>query len=208
MSWVQLLGWCGSALLIYSLMQARVLRFRVLNLVACVVLVVFNALVEVWPMAAMNVALCVINLYFIRKLVAARHDEQSFEVLEVGPTDEYLRYVQRVHSVDILKHQPNLLWDGAAPERRAYLVQHGDETVGVVLARTSEPGVLQIELDYVTPRFRDFSPGEFVWRRSRLLRDEGFHRVVSPPGMVAPYYETIGFRREGDVCVLDVPPGS
>ena len=35
MSWLDALGWAGSALLIYSLLQARVLRFRVLNLVAC-----------------------------------------------------------------------------------------------------------------------------------------------------------------------------
>ena len=36
--WLDILGWAGSALLVYSVMQARVLRFRVLNLAACVVL--------------------------------------------------------------------------------------------------------------------------------------------------------------------------
>ena len=204
MTWLDALGWAGSALLIYSVMQARVLRFRVLNLSACVVLVVFNGLLGIWPMVAMNVALAAINLYFIRTLVGERHDEKAFEVLEVGPTDEYLRHVLRVHGRDILQYQPGLVWDGNGPDRRAYLVQHGDETVGVVLARTAEPGVLQIELDYVTQRFRDFSPGEFVWRRSQLLSDEGIRRVVSPPGMVRPYYDRIGFRAEGDAFVLDV----
>ena len=204
MGWLDVLGWSGSALLIYSLMQARVLRFRVLNLIACLVLVVFNAILEIWPMVAMNIVLSGINLFFIRKLVADRHDERAFEVLEVGPNDEYLRYVLRVHAKDILAHQPDLVWDGAAPGRRAYLVQHANETVGVVLAREVEGGTLQIELDYVTPRYRDFSPGEFVWRRSHLLSDEGFRRVISPAGMVGPYYDRIGFRREGDVFVLDV----
>ena len=66
MTWLDALGWAGSALLIFSLMQARVLRFRVLNLVACVILVVFNALLEIWPMVAMNVVLSAINLWFIR----------------------------------------------------------------------------------------------------------------------------------------------
>ena len=125
-------------------------------------------------------------------------------MLEVGPADEYLRHVLRVHHADMLKHQPDLLWDGAAPDRRAYLVQRGDETVGVVLAREEPGGVLQIELDYVTPRFRDFSPGEFVWRRSSLLHEQGLRRVVSPPAMVAPYYDKVGFRRQGDAFVLDV----
>ena len=49
MSWLDLIGWCGSALLIVSLMQARVLLFRVLNLFASVVLTGFNAALEIWP---------------------------------------------------------------------------------------------------------------------------------------------------------------
>ena len=101
-------------------------------------------------------------------------------MLEVGPDDEYLRHVLRVHEADILEFQPDLVWDGAAPGRLAFLVQRGDETVGVVLVRDDGDGVAQVLLDYVTPRYRDFSPGEFVWRRSTVLREHGFHRVVTP----------------------------
>lgn len=204
MTWLDALGWAGSALLVFSLAQARVLRFRVLNLVACVILVVFNWLLGIWPMVAMNLVLTGINAWFIRKLVGDRHDPEVFEVLEVGPNDEYLRHVLRVHSADILAHQPDLVWDGADAGRSAYLVQRGDETVGVVLVRDAGDGTAQIELDYVTPRFRDFSPGEFVWRRSGLLKEDGYRRVVSPRNMVAPYYDRVGFRREGDVFVLDL----
>ena len=179
-------------------MQARVLRFRVLNLIACLVLVVFNGLLGIWPMVAMNVVLSAINLWFIRQLVSDRHDAAAFTVLEVGPNDEYLRHVLRVHGPDILKFQPDFLWDGAAPDRSAYLVQRGDETVGVVLIRDAGDGVAQVELDYVTPRFRDFSPGEFVYRRSGLFTERGFRRIVTPAGMVNPYYERLGFTREGE----------
>ena len=207
MTWLDALGWAGSALLVFSLAQARVLRFRVLNLVACVVLVVFNWLLGIWPMVAMNVVLSGINLWFIRKLLASRHDEKVFEVLEVGPNDEYLRHVLRVHHADILRFQPDLVWDGAEQGRSAYLVQRGDETVGVVLVRDAGNGEAQIELDYVTPRFRDFSPGEFVWRKSGLLREDGFKRVVTPAHMVGPYYDKVGFRREGEVFVLDLRSG-
>ena len=48
--WLDILGWGGSALLVYSLLQTRVLRFRVLNMIASLVLVVFNAFLSVWPM--------------------------------------------------------------------------------------------------------------------------------------------------------------
>ena len=204
MPWLDIIGWVGSALLIVSVMQARVLRFRVLNLLACVVLIGFNAALEIWPMVAMNVALCLINLWHIRSLLSTRHDAQAFEVLAVGPTDEYLRHVLRIHQADILKFQPDLVWDGHQPGNTAYLVQRGDETVGVVLIHDAGDGVAQVRLDYVTPRFRDFSPGEFVWRHSTILRDNGFTRVVTPAAMVSPYYERLGFRRVDDSWVLDL----
>jgi len=186
-------GWAGSALLIFSLLQARVLRFRVLNLAACLVLVVFNFFIEVWPMFAMNVVLCGINLFFIRRLLSERHDPTAYEVLEVGRSDAYLRHMLGQHGSDIATFFPEFDKVPDEPGAAAYLVQHGDETVGVVLIRDAGDGVAQVELDYVTPRFRDFSPGEFVYRRSGLFLDRGFRRVVTSPGMVAPYYADLGF---------------
>lgn len=194
MPWLDVIGWFGSALLIYSVMQARVLRFRVLNLAASAILAGFNAALEIWPMVAMNVVLCAINVWHVRALVRTRHDEDAYDVLEIGPQDEYLRHVLRVHEGDILRYQPDFTWDGAAQGAVAFLVQRGDETVGVVLVHDDGDGVAHVVLDYVTPRFRDFSPGEFVWRRSTALRDSGFRTVVTPQAMVAPYYARLGFR--------------
>jgi len=192
MSWLDALGWLGSALLVYSVMQARVLRFRVLNLAACVVLIVFNAALGIWPMVAMNVALCLINAWHIRHLVGTRHDEETYAVLEVGGQDEYLRHVLRVHEADILAFQPDFVWDGADTDRLAFIVQRGDETVGVVLLRV-EGTTAHVLLDYVTPRYRDFSPGRFVWKSSRVLADRGITEVITSPTMVGAYYERLGF---------------
>ena len=47
-------------------------------------------------------------------------------------------------------------------------MQKGDETVGVVVLEV-DGDTAHVQLDYATPRYRDFSPGEFVWRRSGLL---------------------------------------
>ena len=146
MAWLEVLGWVGSAILVWSLLQTRILRLRLLNLVGCLVLIVYNGIVGVWPMVGLNVTLAVINVVHLR----------------------------------------------------------GDETVGVVLVRDAGGGTAQVDLDYVTPRFRDFAPGEFVYRRSGLFRDHGFRRVLTPPGMVEPYFESIGFRREGEVYALDL----
>jgi len=202
--WLDLFGWAGSALLIVSLLQARVLRFRVLNLVAGLMLVVFNALLGVWPMVAMNLATSAINIWFIVKLLGDRHREQAFRVLAVRSDDVYLDHVLAVHRADVERYQPGFTWDGVPREdRHPFLVLRGDETVGVVILRV-EGEVAHVELDYVTRRFRDFSPGEFVWRESGMLRGLGIDQVVTSPAMVDPYYERVGFRREGASYVLAV----
>ena len=200
--WLDVLGWGGSALLVYSLLQASVLRLRVLNAVACVILVVFNAVLSVWPMVGMNVVLVVINAWFIVQLLRDRHDESAFEVLEVGPADEYLRHTLRVHGADILKFNPGFVHDPADTDH-AFLIQKGDETVGVVLV-SKDGERADVLLDYVTPRYRDFSPGEFVWRRSGMLAERGIRTVVTRPGMVGAYYDRLGFTREGDAYVLEI----
>jgi hypothetical protein len=201
--WLDILGWGGSALLVFSLLQASVLRLRTLNLVACVILLVFNAMIGVWPMVGMNAVLAAINVWFIVKLLRERHDDAAFTVVEVGPADEYLRHVLRVHGADILRFQPDLVWDPSSERGHAFVVLKDDETVGVVLVE-ADGTVARVQLDYVTPRYRDYSPGEFVWRRSGLLREHGFARVVTPPGMVAPYYDRLGFHREGESYALEL----
>ncbi|EON23212.1 MULTISPECIES: GNAT family N-acetyltransferase [Nocardioides] len=201
--WLDILGWGGSALLVYSLLQSRVLRLRVLNLAACLILTVFNWALEVWPMVGMNLVLSAINLWFIFSLLRDRHDEAAFQVLQVRGDDEYLRHVIRVHAADILRFNPDFVHDPSAEGLDSFLVTRGDETVGVVLLRAAGD-TAHVLLDYVTPRYRDFSPGEFVWRRSGLLSDQGYRRVVTSPAMVAPYYDRVGFRREGESFVLDL----
>jgi hypothetical protein len=201
--WLDAVGWGGSALLVFSLLQARVLRFRTVNTVACVVLVFFNAMISVWPMVAMNVVLAAINIWFIVRLLGERHDDAVFEVLEVRPEDQYLRHVLHLHREDILRYQPDFAWEPGDGHDHAFIVMKGDETVGAVVLR-QDGDVARILLDYVTPRYRDFTPGEFVWRRSGMLNALGVRHVTTPPNMIGAYYDHVGFRSTGQEYVLDV----
>lgn len=204
MNWLELIGWAGSAVLVWSLLQTAILRLRALNLVGCVVLIGYNAAIPVWPMVGLNVVLAVINVWYLRGMLTTRHDAATYQVVEVGVDDQFLAHTLRVHAADIARFNPGFTWHRGG-ERFAFLVVRADEVVGVVLAHAEPGGVAQVDLDYVIQRFRDFTPGEFVYRRSRLFTDKGFRQVVTPPGMVAPYYHRLGFHRQGDAYVLDLP---
>lgn len=204
MPWLDILGWAGSALLIFSIMQARVFRFRVLNTIACVALTIFNGILAIWPMVAMNLVLIAINVWFIVKLWRERRDDRAYSVLEVADDDAFLQHFLTVEGAEIQRLFPAFGGMDLSPERTAYLILKGHETAGVVVVRDEGDGVARIELDYVTPRYRDFTPGEFVYRQSGLFRERGFHTIETPPGMVDPYYERLGFRRGGEHWVLDL----
>jgi len=68
MTWIEAAGWAGSILLVVSILQGGMLRLRILNLIASIILVAYNLLVGVWPMVAMNLAVAVIDIYFIAKI--------------------------------------------------------------------------------------------------------------------------------------------
>ncbi len=201
--WLEVIGWLGSAVLVWSLAQARVLRFRALNLVASVVLTGYNAALGVWPMVAMNTVIAGLDTYHLVRLLRSRDDEATYQVVEVEPDEAYLHHVLQQHAPDIERHNPGFSWDGGAdakPGRAAFLVLRDIETVGVVLLSDHGGGEGAVELDYVLPRFRDFSVGKFVYRRDGLLHRLGFTRLVASSRMrdAREYFTRVGFTPMGD----------
>ena len=212
MSALDIVGWVSSILVVLSLMQARVLRFRWMNLVGAAMATVVNAMLGIWPFAAMNGVIAVIDAYWIWRLSRERHDAEVYEVVEVGIDDAYLRHVLRVNADDVAATHPAFSManvSGAAgaaqpvvgegDQRSAFLVLRSDETVGMVLVRDAGEGVGEVELDYVTQRFRDFTPGEFVYRKSGVFAGKGFTLLVADAGPgTSDHYGRVGFQRVGD----------
>jgi hypothetical protein len=198
---LEALGWFGSAVLVWSLLQTQLSRLRVINLVGCVILIAYNAIVGVWPMVGLNIVLAAINIWYLVHSRRQKHDAKAYEVLEVGGNDTFLRHVLRVHGADILRFNPSFVHDPFAGDT-AYLVLKDDETVGVVLLHDEGDATARILLDYVTPRYRDLTPGEFIFGPDGPLRAHGVRRVIVPEDMVEPYYERLGLRREADAYLL------
>ncbi len=203
---LEIIGWSGSALLVVSLLQTRVMRLRVLNSLASAVLVGYNAALGVWPMVAMNVVLVLINLSVIWRMVRQRHDARAYDVVRVGVGEPFLARLLHRHAADIARFNPA---SGTLLEQaeHAFLVTSGDEVVGVVLSRgTDAADEQQVVLDYVLPPYRDFTPGEFVFRADGPFAEMGARRVVASTAMTASsaYLSAVGFRPDGARQVLDL----
>jgi hypothetical protein len=208
---LEIIGWIGSALVVVSLMQARVLRFRWMNFAGSVIAAGYNAWVGIWPFAVMNAVIAVIDAYWLWRLTRERHDAAVYQVVPVGADDRYLRHVVGVHAADIARYYPSFAGAaGSTDPRWAYLVLREDETVGMVVVRDAGDGVGEVELDYVTPRFRDFAPGEFVYRRSGAFAGTGLRSLVVADDArdTGDYLERVGFRQEGGRWRREVEPAA
>lgn len=204
---LEIIGWIGSILVVWSLTLGRVLRFRWMNLTGSLIAAIYNGIIAVWPFMAMNAVIVLINIFWLTKLYRERHDAAVYEVVEVTAGDGYLRRVLDVHAADIKATYPGFdpakLSEG---NRHAWLVVKGDETVGVTVVRDDGAGEGVVELDWVSPRFRDFTPGEFVHRRSGIFEALGLQRVVveRPGKQDVDYLRRVGFAPDGDRWVRAV----
>ncbi len=204
---LEIIGWIGSLLIVASLMQARVLKFRWMNFAGAFIATIYNGIIEVWPFAFMNLAITLIDAYWLRRLYRERSDATVYRALPVEANDTYLQHVLSIHHDDIAEHRPDfeaLPLDG--DKRTVFLLVNGDEAIGVVAVADAGDGVGRIDLDWVKERFRDFSPGEFVYRESSILADAGFSSLEMPAheGEDAAYLTKVGFHRDGQRWVREV----
>jgi hypothetical protein len=68
------IGWIGSVLCVSSILQKNQLRFRALNLAACIAMITFNVANATWSMVALNVVVAAIN---IRQITILRRAESA-----------------------------------------------------------------------------------------------------------------------------------
>jgi hypothetical protein len=226
---VSALGWAGSALLVYSVLQSRMLRLRVLNLAASAALVVFNAVIGVWPMVAMNVALCLINAWFMIGLLRQRQGGTAFEWVDAAPDGPFVgRFLAR-HRADVAHFFPAALNLRAALEPAGAattldlatalcaLVLHGDVTVGLVVAvagahgahpQGTANGTWRLLVDYVIPGYRDYTAGSLIYSGAGPFIARGADRVVAGPELatVQTYLGHAGFVRADEGWVRALRP--
>ena len=175
---------------------------RLIAIIGCIVLLGYGLGNSLWPIVGLSLLLGMVYIYRVSQLLNRGKRSEDYHVVAISPDDDYLDYLLSRHESGIRAHEPTFDWlkdRTPASGDHAYLVVLADETVGLVLLHDAGDGLAQIELDYVLPRFRDFTPGEYVFKRSGVLRESGFTCVRTPPvnPATARYYSAIGFKRNG-----------
>src|SRR5512145_660877 len=177
--WLEALGYLASVLVALSLTMTSILRLRVINLVGSACFTIYGALIGAWPVAAVNFAITLINVWQLGRIARSR---EYFHLLEVKPSSEYLSEFLRFHRTEIERYLP-----GFEPRptegQTAFFVLRDMVPAGLFLAEPHGTDGLMVRADFVIPGYRDFKIGDFVFHeKAEVFAKRGVKRVFSLPG--------------------------
>lgn len=196
---LQVVGYFSTLLILISFLMTSVLKLRVVNLIGSAIFVVFAFLTKSYPTAIMNVGLCIINIYFILRLLRSK---RLTLMLPISLDSAYLRAFEELYREDIRKYFPDFdLTDNRADT--AYFVYYDMDPVGLTMGRKTGDGALELLLDYTIPKYRDASVGRFLY--PHLLGEEGFSALTFPncSDKHESYLKQMGFRKVGGCYRLE-----
>jgi len=191
------LGYAASILVAVSLMMRSLLRLRLINLAGAVAFTLYGLLIQAYPVAAVNFFIVLIDLYFLYQMTRIK---EHFSVAEVRPTSDYLQQFLKFYGADIRRFQPEFQHDPARPQT-VYFILRDMVPAGLFIIEPQAAGLARIALDFVTPQYRDFRVGDFLFRRNpHIFQKNGVHTLISPPGSPAHevYLRKLGFVRVGE----------
>lgn len=210
--WWEIIGWTGSVLVVLSLIVPSVRRFRRLNLSGSLIATVYNAVFGIWPYAAMNAAITIIDLYWLLRLRLRRAGERRYSVCPARPDDAVVAGFVERHRAGIEQAYPGALGRlGRSGGLTCFLTLCDDEVVGLFAMETADdvaagaPGTARVLVDWVTDRFRDLKPGRALYAHPALAATGARRLVVDPATVADPgYFARVGFAPGGGVLSREV----
>ena len=195
---IEIVGYIGSALVLVSFLMTSVVKLRIVNTIGSFIFMIYALIIKSYPTAIMNLCLVIINLRYLWKMT---HNKRVYELVRVKSDDGFLRYLLERYKTDIQACFPGVNPDSIEADC-GFITNCEGMPVGILLGDLHD-GVLNIDLDYSTPEYRDFSIGQFLMGH---LREEGIRKLIytGPVENHLTYLEKTGFRKEGDHYIKDL----
>jgi hypothetical protein len=195
-------GYLASLVTAISLLMSRPLRLRWLNLVGSALFSVYGLLIESYPVAVFNGLIVFIDAYYIYRIYVSA---SSFSTILIGNGDGVLSVFLERYAVDMNKFFP-----GYKSELQKYnfvALQLRDMEVCGVVAGNRSGGELTIDIDYTSPNNRDYKPGNYLYKTSSFLKDNGITKIWAAPKTQVhqEYLVKMGFGLDSGKFSLRVP---
>lgn len=181
---LELVGYAASVLVAISLMMTSVLRLRLINLVGSAGFSLYGLLIGAYPVAVLNGAIVVVNIYHLAGMLRTR---EYFQLLPLKPDSVYLAYFLDYHATEIRRAVPDFAYKPSADQLSLFILRNCNPA-GALIARKEPDGVLRVLLDFAVPHYRDLRMGRYLFvEQQPFFRERGIREIS-----VTAYSEDFG----------------
>lgn len=194
---IEIFGYIGSTLVVVSMLMSSVVKLRIINTIGSVISGTYALIIGSFPLALMNFCLIVINVYNLFKLLKS---EQQYDLIDGRTDDAFLNYFLERYKNDIQIYFPEFKMDKTLVNQ-AYIVCCNGNPAGVLLGRKKEEGIIDIEIDYSIPIYRDCSVGSYLYSK---LPEKGIHILTfaqNESEAHVSYLNKMGFVKENNTYI-------
>ena len=186
------LGYVASALIAMSMMMSSVVWLRVINLTGAVAFTIYGLLIHAYPVAALNGLIVLVNGSYLLRMLTTK---EYFQLLQLEPQSDYLKYFLGFYRADIQKLVPDFQYRPVENQVTLFILRDC-KPVGLFIAVETSGGVLRVVLDYVIPGYRDLKVGRYLFvEQAEFFRARGIKEIVvtSRTKEFASYLLKVGF---------------
>lgn len=173
---LQWIGYLASVIIVLSMMMSSIVKFRWINLFGALLFSIYGFMIGAIPVGVLNGIIVLVDIYY---LIAIYSKKEVFEILEINSESKYLIRFLEFHNAKIQQFCPGFSY---RPDKNtvSFFILRNMSVAGLFLAHRDNETVLNVELDYVLPEYKDFKNGKYVYFQLRQkFIDAGFESVTA-----------------------------
>lgn len=188
---IEWIGYLASTVVLVSLSLSSIIRLRIVNLCGAAIFSFYGFYIGSLPVGIMNLCIVLFNLYYLQKLTSQK---ENFEIIETDYNQELVQKFIDYFKKDIQKFFPEFKTTDNS-KHFVLMIMRNMNIAGLFIA-SEKHDLLEVELDYVTPQYRDYKNGTFLFNHFRdTIKAKKYKRVKASsrvPQQIK-YLKKIGF---------------
>jgi len=173
---ISLLDWLGyiaSLIVLISLVMSSIIKLRWINLIGAILFSIYGFLIGSMPTGLLNLGIVFIDAYYIIKIYKSK---EYFHMLQVSSNDDYLKHFTTFYKENIISFFGK---DSIKiPENAICFYVLRNMVPASIFVGVPDGNTLKIQLDYVTPEYRDFKLGNYFFNQNpKILKEKGYTKL-------------------------------
>lgn len=194
-NWLEWLGYLASVTVLISLLMSSVKKLRWINLAGALFFSAYGFLLGSLPVGFMNAGIVIIDIYYLFQIYSSK---EYFKILHIEGQSDYLNYFMDYYKSDIDKFYHD--YDISSPVI-SFFVLRDTVPAGVFICSDAGNNTLNIDLDFVTPRYRDFRVGSYIFEHEKdYFTEKGYDKLIcsSKNDAHIVYLKKMGFVKQSE----------